>query len=557
MRTGAQGTTGGGSAVVTDIFTNPDGRSSTVLAPPAHRRASGSDAAAPAEAGRADRLRARVSLCSPRAVMVAAALVQLLVLVGLSLLQWSRGALTYDFGLYGQAAWLIAHGHLDPQISLNGLAFLRNNAELAFWLVGLIAAPFGGNPLVLLLVQDVVLVLTGALALRWVAELAGRFLPTRGGTTRVVALSALAVLCNPWCYESALFDFHTEVLAGLGTVIACRALWRGSARGFVLGALLVVATGTAGAIEGVGLGVAALLMGRGRARAGALVAGGSGAWLALLVGLGLSAQGGGTLSNGVGFGYLLGAHPSVGHILAGVPHLLGLLAQRAGTACAFLAPVGLVGAFSRIGLAPVIAVFLPPMAAQSGIFFRPAAAFQVWPVLPVVLVASIEVMLRARPRLGAPGRLISLRTLTAAWAALGGIAAVSVLGGVGAWLHVSPAAAATLAQARRSAPAPVEVVASQGVIGRFAARSELFAVMSARAEYPVRARAVLFVLAARAGVLQLAPSATERIERSLALLPGRLVERRANGVLSALWHPPAGIAAITLPVSAARPRIRQ
>lgn len=544
--------------MVTDIFTNPEGRSATALAPPARRRTVVGDAGAavPGAAAHAALLRARVSLCTPRAVVVSTALVQLLVLVGLSLFQWSRGALTYDFGLYGQAAWLIAHGHLDPLISLNGLAFLRNNAELAFWLVGLIAAPFGGDPLVLLLVQDIVLVLTGAVALLWVAELAHRFLPTRGGVTRAVALSALAVLCNPWCYESALFDFHTEVLAGLGTVIACRALWRGSSRAFLLGALFVVATGTAGAIEGVGLGLAALLMGSGRARAGALVAGGSGVWLALLVGLGLSAQGGGTLSNGIGFGYLLGAHPSVGHVLGGVPHLLRLMAQRAGTSLAFLAPVGLVGAFSRIGLAPVLAVFLPPMAAQSGIFFRPAAAFQVWPVLPVVLVASIEKMLGARPRLSSARGLISLRTLTGAWAALGGIAAVTVLGGIGAWLRVSPAAAATLARARRSAPATVEVVASQGVIGRFAGRPQLFAVMAPRAEYPVRARSVLFVLAARAGVIQLAPAATERIERSLALLPGRLVERRANGVLSALWYPPAGVSAITLPVPAAAARRR-
>src|ERR1700722_556238 len=58
---------------------------------------------------------------------------QLVVMVALSTVQYSRYALTTDFGAYSQAWWKIAHGNLDPTSTIFNAVFWKNDAEFLMW----------------------------------------------------------------------------------------------------------------------------------------------------------------------------------------------------------------------------------------------------------------------------------------------------------------------------------------------------------------------------------------------------------------------------------------
>ena len=45
----------------------------------------------------------------------------------------SRFAITTDFGAYQQAAYLIAHGNLNPYSTVLLMQFWRNDTELLIW----------------------------------------------------------------------------------------------------------------------------------------------------------------------------------------------------------------------------------------------------------------------------------------------------------------------------------------------------------------------------------------------------------------------------------------
>src|ERR1022692_3822740 len=58
---------------------------------------------------------------------------QLLGLGAWSALLYHRFALTWDFAVYHQPWYLIAHGNLDPRTSVESMTFWRNDSEFAMW----------------------------------------------------------------------------------------------------------------------------------------------------------------------------------------------------------------------------------------------------------------------------------------------------------------------------------------------------------------------------------------------------------------------------------------
>ena len=83
----------------------------------------------------------------------------------------SRFSLTSDMALYGQAWFLIAHGHLNPYSTLFPPTFWHNAMELVMWPLALLWYVWP-HAVTLLWVQDLATVGCEALLLTWMCEFA-------------------------------------------------------------------------------------------------------------------------------------------------------------------------------------------------------------------------------------------------------------------------------------------------------------------------------------------------------------------------------------------------
>ncbi len=490
---------------------------------------------------------------------------QLIALLALSTVQWSRHALTLDFAAYAQALWLIGHGHLDPYSSVLGYPFLRNNGELIMWPLALLAR-LGAGAIALLWVQDLALVATGYVTLRWIRDvLDGSPRLGSAARSRLWWIAVAAVLLDPSCYQTALFDFHSHALGALFAVLAGRDLWRLRRRRALVWGVLLGMTGTVGVLALVGIGLSGLLHSRRTRPAAAAMVGAGVIWLLVLVEL--RAAGGGGHMTATTYRYLdpsARGQPPVTGLVAGLfihwPAVAHRIAAHAGSALALLIPAGLVGVASRLAIGPVAAVFLPAMLTSWQPSLALPHAYQVWPAIAFVLVASVQHFARwssaAADDVRAPAPtwnrvqpVTARRSLLGAWALVLSLSTVTVFPGLPSyWMRVSPAARSALDELDRRIPPGAEVIASQGIAGRFADRRWVFAVMQPVIRLPVRARTVVFVLAPDQGILGVAPPATDALIKASESLPRTRVLDSGGGVTAILWHPPLGAGQVILPI---------
>jgi Predicted membrane protein (DUF2079) len=272
-------------------------------------------------------------------------------------------------------------------------------------------------------------------------------------------------------------------------------------------------------------------------------------------------QGSGLASN---YGYLVHAAPTatgasiVGALIRHPSLALRTLWHRLAGIGRVLGDAGVVGVLSPWGFFVVAGTLIPAALNVNPEFISPIAAFQTLVVVPLVLVGSVIVLCRIgsdRP-LGIGRRALgaSLRVRRGgAWLAAAGLVALSLAQNVPLltqlrvdWWRVSAPAAATLSQALSRVPADAEVVASQGVIGRFAERTDLYTDVASPQAFPVRAPTVVFVLSARAGIESVSPAAEQRDVEALRSLGARTLAS-GHGVHALVWHPPKGTHQIVLP----------
>lgn len=234
---------------------------------------------------------------------------QALWLGGFSAVEFHADALTLDYSIFFQAAWQIAHGHLDPFTSTQGFTFLHDHGEVLLWVL----APLSRLPphgLWLLFAQDGATVAAEWVALRLVIDLTNQpSWPERLPRRLAVATAALLLLANPWVYDTSAFDFHMQAFAVLASLLAARSLIQGRhARTAVFVALALGAGDVAGTyILGVGLTGVLLARSADRPVRSALVVAGSGPpWVLLLSALHLN-QGSGLAG---AYGYLAGTPPT-------------------------------------------------------------------------------------------------------------------------------------------------------------------------------------------------------------------------------------------------------
>lgn len=477
-------------------------------------------------------------------------LTQLVGLIALSTFQWLRHDLTLDFGFYAQMWWSFGHGHWDPYSTVFGFSAIRNNLELIMWPLGLLA-PISPSPLTLLYVQDAVLIATGWVALAWIDDaMAGRRLST-AARRYIVGAATVAVLLDPWCYQTALFDFHTHALAGLFAVLSAREFLVSGRRRRWIWMLLLAATGTVGLLAAAGLALSLILSGPRRRRLeGAAVL--TAALVVLAVASEYSLLGAAGQVSAKSYHYLDprgGTHPGLpgytGGVILHASEVMKLLRSRLALGVLFLLPVGLVGLFRRWTFPVVAAVVAPAALASDPAFFRLQQAFQIWPALTIVLVGTADFLAEAVSRCrDVPGRSAlrapnMSRYVPAAWCAIGIATSVAVLRPeIPYWLNVSAPAAGTLDRAQAHIPPGAEVIATQGIIGRLADRRWIYAIKSSDLLVPVHSRLVCFVVAPGAGIpAYVSPAEQTALLADIRELPGVHLLASGSGVVAYSWEP--------------------
>ena len=129
---------------------------------------------------------------------------------------------------------------------------------------------------------------------------------------------------------------------------------------------------------------------------------------------------------------------------------------------------------------------------------------------------------------------------TLGWAAVWGPVTASQ------WLRVPAASAATLTALAAEIPASAEVIASQGVVGRFSGRPELPELVHP-GRLPVSGGGTWFIIAPSIGIdVQRTASEMGLIAELAGPMHATLITH-ANGVWAFRWRPPAGIHAMRVP----------
>jgi hypothetical protein len=459
-----------------------------------------------------------------------------------SAILFSRFAVTSDFETYSQPWYLIAHGNLDPTLSIAGIPFWQNDSEFYPWLL----APLywiGKSSLVLSWAQDLSIAGAEMVAFTWLSELA------RDGFRDKVAawltgFGLFLMLANPWIWWTVSFDVHEEAFVMVFLALLARDVYNGRRRAW-LWAALVMLGGAPSASYVVGVGLGGIIAGRRSRRLGALITLASIGYSGFLVLIGGDL--GVTLPKHYGYlAYLGGRSPdtlSLRAVVAGITahplNVLTVLWQKRFDIEANVLPSGLLGLALPALLPLMIVVLLANSLSYGFLFSEPL--FQSLPLyilLPVGTVAVLGWIARRRPRAALVlGCLIAAQAI--GWAVVWGPKTPSQ------WLRVPSAAAATLSTVQSEIPSSAEVIVSQGVAGRFSGRVHLY-------EFPPAGEPPLygqtwFVITPQEGIqIQSLAQAFATIGELAGPLHAALVTH-ANGVWAFRLDPPPGMRSFTPP----------
>jgi hypothetical protein len=454
---------------------------------------------------------------------------------------YDRFALTFDFSFYHQAWFLIAHGDLDPYSTIEGLRFWRADSEFAPWFL----APLywvWPHDVLLVWLQDLGIVSAEAIAFGWLCELAQRYRP--GKDAAWLAGTGLALfVANPWIWWAASFDYHEESIAIPFAVLLARDLAHGRRRAWAwVAPLLACGAPTATYVAGLGLG--AVLASRRLRVPGALMVG-VGVGYSLLIVL---VHGDTGVPIAHVYGYLaVGATGTAtfAELVKGVAfHPFGVVqtlwAKRADL-WASAAPAGLVG-ICFAAVLPLTAMVLATNTLWPGFLFA-QPTFQYLPVYVLVPVGTVAVLGWCARRHRRAALLLGcfLVVQTLGWTVVWGPRTA------GQWLRVPSSSAATLASIETRIPASAEVIASQGIMGRFSGRTDIQALFGP-GQLPLNGSETWFVIAPLAGVETLSTASAMALVGELAGPLHATLVTQANGVWAFRWDPQPGVHSVTVPV---------
>jgi hypothetical protein len=496
---------------------------------------------------------------------------QLVAMFFLSWVIYHRWSNTWDFAIRYQGWWGISHGNLNPYASVAGRYFVQDHFELINWPLAPISLlwPHGLWPL---WIQDLMVVggEVGAVLIVADSVRSGRWKSRVPGWT-AVCLVALMLVANPWIYDSIAFDFHYQVLgAACFALLACREMIRGSRWQLLLWAVLCLLCGDIASTYLAAVGVAGIIAGGKQRRRGLALVGMGLAWYAL------SDLAGGNQGSSIAghYGYLVGAARTASLTPIGLAKGLLLHPERGlGRLWAhrldlwgYAASAGLIGLLTPWAIVPLLVLLeigLTGGTTAAGSAYQSFGAVLFLIPLSVLALGGVgreghETAISASLRLfrrpirrwqRASHRLRRLwiedrrRAIAYAGAA---ILAVNAIGwGVvwipqvpSEWIRVSAATSSALDAANVVIPPTAEVVASQGIIGRFADRQWLYRI-TGDALIPLRTPTIYFVVLPNAGIESLSVQTSQGIIGQLAgPLHARLLIARDGVWVFALRRPP-------------------
>ncbi len=478
---------------------------------------------------------------------------QLLVLGILSYREYTHFGLTVDYGIFEQAFWMLAHGQLNPHLTVAGIPFWRNHFELLMWPLAMLYWVWPNGP-ILLFVQDCAAIGTEWFAFLIIVRLV-KSSPTSESWKRFLIGTALILLVmNPWTYWAESFDFHFHAIEACLITVSLWAFYDGRRR---WGYILMICTLLASQVSTTYLvpaGATIFFMDRKLRRDGLIVALLGLGWFVFSEHLGVG-----------GLGFVFGSHSapvqagsaqlpllqeylpkSVQGLLALVTHpghLLNSWWSNRGNVWANLGTVGDVGLISIWGLVPLL-VFLETALAGSSVFTQPSPSTSaVW---ALILVGSIVWASRAYIWHRWVGYMVvTLIAVNAiGWAFMGYQALPTK------YTMASAKGSHTLEEALRIIPPNAEVVASQGILGRFVDRNRVYPFLYSG--IPIRGPEVYFVISPYQGINLLN---NENIAQRMAYLVNVLhasVVTHKNQIWVFRWHPPKGVTHLTWPTRTSR-----
>jgi len=462
----------------------------------------------------------------------------------------SRFALTWDFSIYHQAWWLIGAGHLNPFDTLNGFPFWQNHGEFLLWPLAVVGKVWP-HAVTLLWVQDAATVGAEAVAFGWLCDFAVAREPQPMRTRWPALLAGVGIallVADPWIYWALSFDFHLEMVAILFAALAARSIYRDPAsRRVWLWVALTLASGDVATTYLLAIGVTAAIIGKRWRRTGLLVTAAALAWAVLLVAIGAN-KGSGLES---GYGYLAVAAGTAAPVSLDLSQIvLGLLLHplrvvdtlwsRRLDIYGAVAPGGLIGfAFPWVIVAAALVVVENGLNDYAGFIvpgFQDALLFV---LVPVGTVALIALLARRHPRFAGVVTLV-VAANALAWGT------VWIPRTASQWLRVSPAAAQTLDSARGMIPSGAEVIASQGITGRFSGRRWNYAVI-APTSLPVHTSPVWVIVAPRQGIETVTVGMSYAFISELAGPLHARLELHRSGIWVFRWVPAPGTRSLLVP----------
>lgn len=495
-------------------------------------------------------------------VSVAALGLQAVALLVISTVQYSRFGLGVDFTTSNQAAFLIAHGHLDPYVSTHRYPYLDDHFGLLLYPIALLYLVYP-HGVVLLWLQDLAGVGAEVTAVWWVVEIVRRRMGSSatytgiegGGAARFVApgivLGVLVLLLSdPWFYTACLFDFHLNAFSALFLLLAARDAWNGRLGRAAIFAVLLLLTGDTGGLYLAGLGISVLLGAAGRRRYGAIAVVVGAVWVVAVHDLGVDHS-----HVLVGsYTYLVTGSPLVAGSVTLVTVAKALIEHpqrwiqmiwgRKRILYQVLVPTGVIGIVSPWAVGADVMVYYLQAIAYPLTFL--VNGFDMIAGILVVLVGSAMVM----AAMAMSGRRF-VRVI-AAVLGLGMLVQSVVLGVVkipetyNYFFQVSPSQAAVLSKGLAATPPSAEVIASWGVMGRFSDRQWDYPLYQGVEAAPVRARTVVFVLTT-AGLEDDPPATVAAITEYVRTELRATTIAESHGVGIFEWHPPRGTTQVGIP----------
>lgn len=470
---------------------------------------------------------------------------QLIAFLTWSAILYSRFAVTSDIAFYNQAWFLIAHGNLDPYSTIEGVRFWQNDSEFILWVL----APLywvTRTGLTLSWLQDISIAAAEAVVFTWMCELTRRYCRERDAAL-LAGLGLLLLVANPWIWWSISFDVHQEPLIIVFAALLAWDLSRGRRRAWFW-IIPVFLSGAASATYVIGLGLGGVLAGGRSRRMGAGIA---------LLGLAYSLfvmviHGDVVVSLPRQYGYLAAGDGGIpmGLTLSGLVtgvashplRILQALWVKRVDMIANLAPSGMLGLGALMTLPLMIVVILASWLWPGIVFAEPIYQnLAIYVFLPVGSIAVLCWLVQRHRR---------------AALALAGLIAVQAVGWAivwgpqtpGEWLRVSAPTAATLTGIETRIPASAEVIASQGVVGRFSGRRLVypFGLYQDVRALPVQGE-TWFVVTPTAGIEGASVATSMAFIGELAGPLHATLVTHANGVWAFRWTPPPGVREITVP----------